>query len=49
MLFAPHPLWTTKRGLEVGGPAAANLPYEWKPSLTYTKPRSVIEEFRPKV
>ncbi|KIX05403.1 uncharacterized protein Z518_06275 [Rhinocladiella mackenziei CBS 650.93] len=48
MAMAPHPLWTTKRGLEIGGPGAFNLPYEYNSPLKYTKPRSVIEEFRPK-
>ncbi|EXJ83122.1 hypothetical protein A1O1_06741 [Capronia coronata CBS 617.96] len=48
MIMAPHPIWTTKRGLEVGGPSAFNLPYEYSSTLRYTKPRSVIEEFRPK-
>ncbi|EHY53387.1 hypothetical protein HRR83_003594 [Exophiala dermatitidis] len=48
MIMAPHPIWTTKRGLEVGGPSAFNLPYEYNSTLKYTKPRSVIEEFRPK-
>jgi DUF917 family protein len=48
MIMAPHPLWTTKRGLEIGGPQAFKLPYEYKPTLRYQKPRSVIDEFKPR-
>jgi DUF917 family protein len=46
MTIAPHPVWTTPRGLEIGGPSAFDLPYEYKSPLKYVKPRSVIEEFR---
>ncbi|KAI7928942.1 hydantoinase [Pyricularia oryzae] len=46
MAMAPHPVWTTKRGLEVGGPKAFGLPYEYVPTLEYSKPRSVIDEFQ---
>ncbi|OCT48018.1 hydantoinase [Cladophialophora carrionii] len=46
MSMAPHPVWTSNPGLEVGGPKAFNLPYEYSLSLEYTKPRSVIDEFR---
>jgi hypothetical protein len=46
MVMAPHPVWTSPRGLEIGGPTAFNLPYEYKSPLKYVKPRSVIEEFR---
>jgi DUF917 family protein len=46
MIMAPHPLWTTSRGLEIGGPVAFKLPYKYESTLKYKKPRSVIEEFR---
>ncbi|TLD06539.1 uncharacterized protein PgNI_08578 [Pyricularia grisea] len=46
MVMAPHPVWTTKRGLEIGGPKAFGLPYEYVPTLEYSKPRSVIDEFQ---
>ncbi|PNH46479.1 hypothetical protein VD0004_g1697 [Verticillium dahliae] len=48
MLMAPHPIWATKRGLEVAGPKAFNLPYEYTSDLEYAKPASVIDEFRQK-
>jgi DUF917 family protein len=48
LLMAPHPVWTTPRGLELGGPAAFGLEGEYVSSLEYAKPRSVIEEFRRK-
>lgn len=48
MIMAPHPVWTSQRGLEVAGPAHFELPYEYTSSLKYTKPKSVIEEFRAK-
>lgn len=46
MIVAPHPIWVTKRGLELVGPGAFHLPYEYTSNLKYTKPESVIEEFR---
>lgn len=46
MAMAPHPVWISPRGLEIGGPSAFDLPYEYKSPLKYVKPRSVIEEFR---
>ncbi|KAI1380512.1 hydantoinase [Hypoxylon crocopeplum] len=49
MIMAPHPLWATERALEVAGPSAFHLPYEYKTTLEYTRPVSVIDEFRPKV
>jgi hypothetical protein len=49
MSMAPHPVWLSARGLEVGGPKAFNLPYEYTSTLEYKKPRSVIEEFRPNI
>ncbi|OTA90438.1 hypothetical protein M434DRAFT_368801 [Hypoxylon sp. CO27-5] len=48
MIMAPHPLWATERALEVAGPSAFHLPYEYKTTLEYAKPVSVIDEFRPK-
>lgn len=48
MVMAPHPLWTTERGLKTGGPRAFNLPYDYVPKLEYTMPRSVIDEFQGK-
>lgn len=45
MIVAPHPIWVTKRGLELVGPAAFHLSYEYTSDLVYTKPKSVIEEF----
>ncbi|KAG7103563.1 hypothetical protein HYQ44_017651 [Verticillium longisporum] len=48
MLMAPHPIWATKRGLEVAGPKAFDLPYEYTSDLEYAKPASVIDEFRHK-
>ncbi|KAL9942027.1 hypothetical protein ACHAPW_004386 [Verticillium nonalfalfae] len=48
MLMAPHPIWASKRGLEVAGPKAFNLPYEYTSDLEYAKPASVIDEFRHK-
>ena len=49
MIVAPHPIWVTERGLEIVGPGAFHLPYQYTSDLQYTKPQSVIEEFRPKV
>ncbi|EEQ86155.1 hypothetical protein RJZ56_002839 [Blastomyces dermatitidis] len=46
MVAAPHPLWTTERGLEIGGPPAFGLNIKYKPDLQYVKPKSVIEEYR---
>ncbi|PGH28925.1 hypothetical protein GX50_08331 [[Emmonsia] crescens] len=46
MVAAPHPLWTTERGLEIGGPPAFGLSAEYKPDLQYVKPKSVIEEYK---
>jgi len=46
LIVAPHPIWITKRGLEIVGPSVFHLPYEYNSSLVYKKPRSVIEEFR---
>lgn len=47
MRMAPHPFWTSKRGFEVSGPGAFQLPSEYASPLEYTKPRSVIDEFGP--
>ncbi|OJD12468.1 hypothetical protein AJ78_06939 [Emergomyces pasteurianus Ep9510] len=46
MVAAPHPLWTTERGLEIGGPSAFGLSVKYKPDLQYVKPKSVIEEYK---
>lgn len=40
-----HPLWTTERGLRVGGPKGFGLDMEWTSLGPYQEPRSVIEEF----
>ncbi|KAH8172487.1 hydantoinase/oxoprolinase domain-containing protein [Sarocladium implicatum] len=47
IVMAPHPVWTTERGLKIAGPAAFELKHEYKSSLKYSKPRGVIEEFKP--
>ena len=45
--IAAHPLWTgDERGLKVGGPEYFGLNMQWKSIGEYTKPRSVIAEFR---
>ncbi|KAI1387601.1 hydantoinase [Hypoxylon trugodes] len=49
MIMAPHPIWATERALEVAGPSAFHLPYSYKTNLEYTRPVSVIDEFRPQV
>ncbi|KAI2627014.1 hydantoinase [Hypomontagnella submonticulosa] len=49
MIMAPHPLWATERALEVAGPTAFHLPYKYEATLEYTRPVSVIDEFRPQV
>ena len=46
MIMAPHPLWATQRALDIAGPKAFHLPYDYTPALEYTKPVSVIDEFR---
>ncbi|TPX12481.1 uncharacterized protein E0L32_006893 [Thyridium curvatum] len=46
MIMAPHPLWTTQRALKIAGPQVFGLPYEYKPALQYSKPGSVIDEYR---
>ncbi|KAH7374404.1 hydantoinase [Plectosphaerella cucumerina] len=46
MTMAPNPVWVTKRGLEIAGPAAFKLPYEYSSDLRYVKPISVIDEFK---
>lgn len=47
MIMAPHPVWATKRGLDIAGPKAFMLPESYSSSLVYSKPKSVIEEFLP--
>ncbi|KAK2746156.1 hypothetical protein FQN55_005785 [Onygenales sp. PD_40] len=46
MAAAPHPLWTTPRGLEIGGPPGFGMDVEYKSTLRYVKPRRVIEEYK---
>ncbi|KAF6818768.1 hydantoinase [Colletotrichum sojae] len=48
MIMAGHPLWATERALEIAGPKVFGLPHDYKTELKYTKPVSVIDEFRPK-
>ncbi|PGH17467.1 hypothetical protein AJ79_01067 [Helicocarpus griseus UAMH5409] len=36
MAAAPHPLWTTPRGLEIGGPPGFGLSVEYKPDMQIT-------------
>lgn len=43
--LAGHPLWRSKKGLEVGGPAAFGLDHEFVPLGEYIEPRSVINEY----
>ncbi|EIN06702.1 Hydantoinase/oxoprolinase [Punctularia strigosozonata HHB-11173 SS5] len=45
LVLASHPLWTTERGLENGGPKAFGLDGPYKPVAQYCEPRSVIEEY----
>lgn len=45
IIMAPHPVWTTKRGLEIAGPKAFRMSHEYSSTLVYNKPRSVITEF----
>lgn len=47
IVMAPHPVWTTERGLQIAGPSAFELKHEYRSTLTYSKPRGVIEEFMP--
>ncbi|KAK1990631.1 hydantoinase/oxoprolinase [Colletotrichum falcatum] len=46
MVMAGHPLWATERALEIAGPKVFGLPHDYKTTLKYTKPVSVIDEFR---
>ncbi|OHW99935.1 hydantoinase [Colletotrichum incanum] len=46
MIMAGHPLWATERALEIAGPKVFGLPHDYKTTLKYTKPLSVIDEFR---
>ena len=48
MIMAPHPIWTSRRALEIAGPSAFKLPYQYAARLKYSKPRSVIDEYKPK-
>ncbi|KIJ29231.1 hypothetical protein M422DRAFT_37035 [Sphaerobolus stellatus SS14] len=49
MALAGSPLWTTPEGLRNGGPAAFGLSLSFIPVGSYLEPRSVIEEYRPKL
>lgn len=46
LVLSPDDLWTTKRGLEVGGPGAFGLEVEYVPTGRHTKPVSVIAEYQ---
>ncbi|KAJ0163191.1 Hydantoin utilization protein A [Colletotrichum tanaceti] len=46
MIMAGHPIWATERALEIAGPKVFGLPHDYKTTLRYTKPASVIDEFR---
>ncbi|GJD03043.1 hydantoinase/oxoprolinase [Colletotrichum higginsianum] len=46
MIMAGHPLWATERALEIAGPKVFGLPHDYETTLSYTKPASVIDEFR---
>ncbi|KAL0935436.1 hydantoinase [Colletotrichum truncatum] len=46
MIMAGHPLWATERALEIAGPKVFGLPHDYSSELRYTKPVSVIDEFR---
>ncbi|TDZ33815.1 putative D-/L-hydantoinase subunit A [Colletotrichum spinosum] len=48
MIMAGHPLWATERALEIAGPKVFGLPHDYRSELRYTKPVSVIDEFRPR-
>ncbi|KAF9869954.1 hydantoinase/oxoprolinase [Colletotrichum karsti] len=48
MIMAGHPLWATERALEIAGPKVFGLPHDYQTELSYTKPVSVIDEFRQK-
>ncbi|KAL2752935.1 hypothetical protein ACRALDRAFT_2055338 [Sodiomyces alcalophilus JCM 7366] len=45
LIMAPHPVWTSKRGLEIAGPSAFGLPYDYVRGLEYSKPKSVLDEY----
>ncbi|TFK51971.1 Hydantoinase/oxoprolinase [Heliocybe sulcata] len=45
--LAGHPLWSTKEGLQTGGPAAFGLDLPYKPIGLYREPVGVIEEYGP--
>ena len=48
IVAAVHPLWTTKRGLEIAGPKAFGYDFDFVPCGRYTGVMSVIEELAPK-
>lgn len=45
IVAAAHPLWTSKRGLEIAGPEAFGYDFDFVPCGTYTGVTSVIDEF----
>jgi DUF917 family protein len=47
MVAAAHPLWTSKRGLEIAGPQVFGYAVDFKPCGIYGGVRSVIDEFAP--
>ncbi|KUJ08498.1 uncharacterized protein LY89DRAFT_332024 [Mollisia scopiformis] len=47
MIAAAHPLWTSKRGLEIAGPKAFGYNMEFDPCGVYGDVTSVIDEFAP--
>lgn len=47
LMMAPHPVWTSKRGLEIAGPRAFGLDYDYVRGLEYVKPKSVFDEYGP--
>ena len=47
IVAAAHPLWTSKRGLEIAGPRAFGYDFDFVPSGAYSGVVSVIDEFAP--
>ncbi|KAH7312920.1 hydantoinase [Rhexocercosporidium sp. MPI-PUGE-AT-0058] len=48
MVAAAHPLWISKRGLEIAGPKAFGYDFDFMPCGAYTGVTSVIDEYAPK-
>lgn len=42
MTMAPHPLWATQRALDIAGPKAFHLPYQYTTTLQYTQNLPVL-------